>query len=697
MFTDIVGYSALMSKDEKLAMSILEKNRNLHKEAIAKFNGEYIKEVGDGTLAIFHSSFDAVNCAFEIQKACCTERFLNVRIGIHIGDIIESEGDVFGDGVNVASRIEAAGEPGGIYISEKVYDDIKNKAGIRAEFYGEKTLKNIPDPVRIYSVSARDIKSISEKSPPIMESQPPSGMGVMRSRQSFFSRKRTLGIAAIILLAVITLGGYFLIGKKPGTSTSTADTEKSALKSKKQTWTNSIAVLPFTDLSPDKDQEYFCDGMAEELINVLTYIPELQVVARTSAFSFKEKEIDVRDIGEKLNVKTILEGSVRKSGDHLRISAQLIDVKNGYHLWSQTFDRELKDIFEIQEEISSAIVDALKIKLLREDKRQLTEKQTRNQEAHEFYLKGRYFCYKRTEEDMKKSIMYFEKAIAADPDYALAHAGLAEANFLQWYHRWNNWMDGYESGRQSALRALELNRDLPEAYATLGTILLYADWNWEESQKMFKQAIHLNPNYATAHHYYAELLSVLGENEEARAEINYAIELDPVFIMQLLVSYSIFMYERQFDEALETVKRIQEVIPGSDDFPFYLFFVTYFHMGKDSLAIEALQKSIAGDTSVIKTVRYAYDKSGMNGVLNFLIGWMKTKSSRAYINIAWCYSMLKENQSSLIWLEKTMEDRNPDIVFIAIDPDFKILRDEPRFLALIDQMGLTPYYEWAQK
>jgi tetratricopeptide (TPR) repeat protein len=210
---------------------------------------------------------------------------------------------------------------------------------------------------------------------------------------------------------------------------------------------------------------------------------------------------------------------------------------------------------------------------------------------------------------------------------------------------------------------------------------------------MFKQAIHLNPNYATAHHYYSELLYILGENEEARTEINHAIELDPVFIMQLHVSYNIFMCERQFDESLETAKRMQEVIPGSYDL---LFFMTYFHMGKDSLAIEALQKSMAGDTFAIKNVSKAYNKSGMDGVLNFLIGRWKTTSSRAYINIAWCYSMLKEKQSALIWLEKAMEDRNPDIIFIASNPDFEILRDEPGFVAMVEKMGLTPYNKRAQ-
>ena len=358
MFSDITGYSAMMSKDEKMAMHVLDKNRSIHKSAIARFNGEFIKEVGDGSLAIFQSSIDAVNCALAIRKACLKETSFKVRIGIHTGDIILKEGDVFGDGVNIASRIEAAGEPGGIYISERACEDIKNKAGIRAEFYGEKNLKNIPDPIKIYSVSSGSPQNISEPQKHITQIPPAQAKKTVKSVKGFFSRISTRIIATVILLAIIVSGGYFLTNKNRGISDS-ATPGKSLIEGNKRIWMNSIAVLPFSDLSPDKDQEYFCDGLVDELINALSHIPEVKVVARTSAFSFKGKEIDARDIGKKLDVKTILEGSVRKSGNQLRISAQLIDVNNGYHLWSQTFDRELKDIFLIQDEISSAIASAL--------------------------------------------------------------------------------------------------------------------------------------------------------------------------------------------------------------------------------------------------------------------------------------------------------------------------------------------------
>jgi adenylate cyclase len=346
MFTDIVGYSAMMSKDEKQAMNVLEKNREIHKSAIAKFNGEYIKEIGDGNLSIFQSSFDAVNCALEIQKACCSESYLMVRIGIHIGDIILKENDIFGDGVNIASRIEAAGEPGGIYISERVYEDIKNKTNINAEFIGERTFKNINYPVKVYSIFTGKKEEMSEP-----------------------------------------------VFSEPG-----------EIKEK------SIIVLPFENISPDPDQEYFSDGLTEEIITDLSQIQSLRVISRNSSMMLKGTRKATKTIAKELNVQYVLEGSVRKAGNNLRIVAQLIDAKTDTHLWAEKYRGILDDIFDMQEKVSQSIVNALKVKLTPkedsqipeqiairqeavlspEEKRVIEKKPTENIEAYNLYLRGRY-------------------------------------------------------------------------------------------------------------------------------------------------------------------------------------------------------------------------------------------------------------------------------------------------------------------
>jgi len=269
----------------------------------------------------------------------------------------------------------------------------------------------------------------------------------------------------------------------------------------------SIAVLPFRDMSPQKDQDYFCEGMAEELINALTKIEGLHVAARTSAFQFKGKDLNVRRIGEELGVKTVLEGSVRKAGNRLRITAQLINISDGYHIWSDKYDRDIEDIFAIQDEISLAIVDNLKLKLLKKEKAQLMKRYTEDQEAYSLYLKGRYFWNRRYEGGLLKGIEYFQKAIEKDPSFAPAYAGIADCYCLMGMYNWNPPKEAYPKAKAATLRALEIDDTLPEAHASLGWIKMFYDWDWAAAERAFQRAIELNPNYATAHNWYAMFLT----------------------------------------------------------------------------------------------------------------------------------------------------------------------------------------------
>ena len=313
MFTDIVGYTALMGEDEKAAFKLLEYNRNLHKSVVQEFNGKCLKEMGDGMLLSFDSASDAVLCARKIQETYLNEATAtSLKIGIHVGEVVFTSEDVFGDGVNIASRIESLTPAGSIYLSESVYRNIENKKEIFTDFVGEKTLKNVKYPVKIYKIRMEE-----HINPKVLENP----MTIAKSHSE-----------------------------------------------------KSIAVLPFVNMSSDPEQEYFCDGIAEEIINTLTHISQLKVIARTSAFAFKNQNVDVRIIGNKLGVNYLLEGSVRKVGAKLRIMAQLIKLADGTHMYSERFDRELSDIFEIQDEISLSIVDKLKIKLLKEEKNSCGEK-----------------------------------------------------------------------------------------------------------------------------------------------------------------------------------------------------------------------------------------------------------------------------------------------------------------------------------
>jgi TolB-like protein/class 3 adenylate cyclase len=329
MFTDIVGYTALMGNDEQRAFELLNKNRQIQKPIIEQYNGRWIKELGDGVMASFNTVSDAVNAAIKIQEACNVAKEFQLRIGIHQGEVVFENDDVFGDGVNIASRIQSVAKPGCIYVSESVHLNVSNKKDIQTKFIKEEILKNVKEPVRMYEVMTTNNVIISTENK----------------------------INAI--------------------------------------HQNSIAVLPFTNMSSDPEQEYFSDGISEEIINTLVQVPQLKVTGRTSSFMFKGKNEDLRSIGEKLSVNIILEGSVRTSGNRIRITAQLIDVQNGYHLWSEKYDRILNDVFEVQDEIAKTIMEKLQITLGGKLVETKSREHTQNVEAYQLYLKGRALVYKR--------------------------------------------------------------------------------------------------------------------------------------------------------------------------------------------------------------------------------------------------------------------------------------------------------------
>jgi TolB-like protein/Tfp pilus assembly protein PilF len=327
----------------------------------------------------------------------------------------------------------------------------------------------------------------------------------------------------------------------------------------------SIAVLPFTNLSADPDQEYFCDGMAEEIINALTHVEGLRVVARTSAFAFKGKSGDIREIGRKLDVESVLEGSVRKAGARVRITAQLVSVADGYHIWSEKFDREMEDIFGIQDEISLAIVDRLKVRLLGKDKAELIRHHTENLEAYHLYLKGRYFWNRRTKDALEKAIGYFKQAIEKDPDYASAYFGLADAYGILHHYGLIPFEEAYPNARKAVLRALELDDSLAGAHTSMAEIKRTFENDPEGAEREFRRAIDLNPGYATAHHWYSMMLVDAGRFEEAAEEGERALELDPLSTIIKLHVASLRSRGWDWDGAEELYRHALEIDAANEN------------------------------------------------------------------------------------------------------------------------------------
>src|SRR6187431_217908 len=436
MFLDMAGYTALMQENEQLAKAKQKHLKEVLDTTVKNYNGKILQYNGDGALSIFSSAIDGVKSAIKIQKQLQQEPKVDLRIGLHTGDISIEDETIYGDGVNLASRIESLAVPGSIFISEKVLDEIKNQVNLTAREMGYFELKNIIKPVRIFAIDNK-------------------GLVVPR---------------------------------------------RDALKGKTKQPANRLAVLPFVNMSADPENEYFSDGITEELLNALTKVDGLQVTSRTSAFAFKGKHDDVREIAIKLNVDKILEGSVRKAGNRVRITTQLINAADGYHIWSENYDRDLTDIFVVQDEISSIIANRLRENLsLSEQTEQLVKAPTKNIEAYTLFLKGLYFRSKITPADMLKAIELFEQAIQLEPNYAEAYAYIAGTYSYLGATGQVKPEKAFKIVNEYSERALQLNDKIAESHLAKANAHMFYKWDPKAAFESLQKAIQLAPAHSEAY------------------------------------------------------------------------------------------------------------------------------------------------------------------------------------------------------
>jgi len=674
MFTDIVGYTALMGRNEDKAFQILRKNREIQRPIIKKYRGEWLKEMGDGILASFTTASDAVRCAGEIQNAVKTVG-ISLRIGIHEGEVVFDGGDVLGDGVNVASRLEELADEGSIIISGAVYKDIKNKAGITTEFIEEIVLKNVEEPTKVYRVKCEepDQDVLDKKS--------------LKKKTNKLLYYIIVGLVIVIIAIVLW---HFTPSRE--SAPIVEETESEVVD-------KSIAVLPFRNISNDPEQDYFSDGMSEEIRNRLSQIEDLRVIASTSSFAFKGKDEDIREIGRKLNVAHLLEGSVRKVENRLRITAQLIKTIDGSNLWSESFDRELDNvstIFEIQDEISLAIVDKLKVNLLQKEQEAIVQRYTENLVAYNLYLKGRSYSIMMTTDGFKKAIEHFEQALKNDPQYALAYVGLAGVYIGISY--WGNVPpnDAYPKAKIFAMKALELDSLLAEAYTVLGTIYLYYEWNFKGAEKQFKRAIKLNPNSAYSHLYYS-IYQTLSENHgEAIKEAKFALELDPLSPYYNAQLGQAYFYAHQYDQAIQQLQNTRSMYPD--------YFLTHLYIGavyREKLmfkeAKEAYEQALllSDENPLAMTALVGiYDVLGKKEKAEKLFEKLEQRSKNEYVPPTCFYLYhLHYGNADLAYecLKNAVEVHDVYINWFRILPSDKYrIPDEPRFKDLLKNAGFPP-------
>ncbi len=534
MFTDIAGYTALMSQDEEKALQLLQKNRALLKPIIEQFRGEWLKEIGDGTLSSFASAVDAVNCALVIQRTLKDDPELSLRMGIHIGDVVFERGDVFGDGVNVASRIEPLAEPGCICVTEQVYDAIRNKPGIEATFLGEKRLKGVDRPVNVYAVT--------ETRAPLVET-------VQAAPRLVGPRWRAWAPFVTVAVAVAVVALFYLL-RGPG--------QEAALGAK------SIAVLPFANYS-EEEGDWFSDGITEEIITHLSKIGDLKVISRTSAMRYKGSDKSLRQIGEELGVAAILEGSVRRVGGKVRITGQLIDARNDAHLWAESYNREedLAEIFAIQSDVARQIASALKAALTPEEKDYIEQKPTDNLEAYEYYLRGNALLDVKSKKNLNNALGMYEKAVELDPTFAAAFARLTKAHLLIYWPSigYDHTPERLAKAKSALDRALLLDPDHPEVHWAYGYYYYYGFLDYSPALEHFTLALQKQPNNSDIIAAIGYVQRRQGQWEAAAASMHKAAELDPRSASKSFNLASAYLKMRNWAEAERFADRCIFIAP----------------------------------------------------------------------------------------------------------------------------------------
>ncbi|HZI54043.1 MAG TPA: adenylate/guanylate cyclase domain-containing protein [Chitinophagaceae bacterium] len=631
LFADMAGYTSLVQENEQLARVKRRRLKQVLESTIGEFNGKILQNYGDGSLSMFNSAFDSVRCAIRIQEHLQEEPKVDLRIGIHSGDVIIEEEAIYGDGVNLASRIESLAVPGGIFISEKVNDEIKNQPDIYTRELGYFELKNIKQPVRVLAIAN-------------------AGIAVPR---------------------------------------------RDELRGKTKHPLNRLAVLPFVNMSADPENEYFSDGITEELLNALTRVEGLQVTSRTSVFAFKGKNTDIRDIAIQLNVDKVLEGSVRKSGNRVRITAQLINAADGYHIWSENYDRNLTDIFEVQDEISGIIANKLRENLAtKSHDEHLIKAPTQSITAYTYYLKGLYFSNKLTPGDWRKAIECFEQAIAVEPTYAQAYAIAAGA-----YSRLGSSGQmlperAFETVHRYADKALNLDDTVAGGHIAKASAYLLYDWEWQKAFKALQKALELNPGIIDTYVLLSFYYVMAGKKTEAVELLEKAEELDPLSPVIIQSLGNMYIIAERYDDAIRQADKLLEMDPQMR---------TGIEMkgwaegmkGDWNAALEYFEEVHRLTKHPLKGLMglgFAYTQLGQTNNAMDVIRKMEQRQrdepdSVIAADLAAVWFGLNDVDKTFYYLNQCIDKRMGPVIYFLEYPPYKKIKSDPRYEELKTRLG----------
>ena len=770
MFTDIVGYTAIMGKDSEKALELIRISKEIQKPLVEKHNGKWLKEMGDGSLSSFNSALDAVNCSKDIQESARAKLDAKLRIGIHLGDVTVEENDVHGDGVNVASRLESIADPGGVYISESIEKAIKGQSDVQAKYLGEIKLKNVQYGVRTYALQGvglpvpevKDQKELSDHFFAELQRR-----GVLRAGTTFLMISlllilllpygesmvdlpewtKTALITALIIgfpLAIFLAWNYERSPEGFVRTTSQQSWQNPYTASQKKPLTGnfiiagmaliivvmymypryvanpvenavtvaeatidakSIAVLPFVNMSNDPDQEYFSDGLSMELLNALVRIPGLKVVGRTSSWTYKGvTNKDVKVIGEELGVGAILEGSVTKAGTNIRIVAQLTNTEDGFNLWSHTYDRELTDIFAVQDEITAAIVDAMRVHLVDETV-SLKPTTSANMEAYTIYLQARQKLASRGIENLIEARRLFEEAIALDPDYDPAYSGLGRA--ISIFPNFSTKFSAREvagPAKDAANKALELNPQNAEAFSVLGMVATYFEWDWKAAEEAFNKSLELSHDDAEIYNFIGDYYLVVQHPTLVIEMESRALELDPLHAVNHFDLGLAYALVGDWENALRYAKSAQALgVPftGND----LLLVWSYIELGR----LDEAENAVAGlDDSnsnyyvnlYIKTIMAIAKGDSVKAISYIELLVNEAENLKVSSRMGTLYLDLGMHEEAAYWFEKAYEDREFELVGAVWPGGYTLpenLPDHPALQAALDKPELNALFEIRRK